>query len=53
VLFLLNFLTHCFAAKGTLFFQNKSRFLGLLAANALILLPHFIVYSILVGIAAK
>jgi hypothetical protein len=53
VLFLLNFLTHCFAAKGTLFFQNKRRFLGLLAANALILLPHFIAYSILVGIAAK
>ena len=52
-LFLLNFLTHCFAAKGKLFFHNRRRFLGLLAANALLLLPHFIAYSILIGMAAK
>lgn len=53
VLFLINFLTHCFTAKGQLFFVNRSRFLRLLAANALILLPHFIAYSILTGMAVK
>jgi hypothetical protein len=52
-LFLLNFLTHCFAARGQLFFHNKRRFLRLLTANALLFLPHFIAYSILAGLAAK
>ena len=53
LLFLLNFLTHSFAAKGQLFFLNKRRFLRLFAANALILLPHFIAYSILTGMGVK
>ena len=52
-LFLLNFLTHCFTARGQLFFHHKRRFLLLLAANALILLPHFIAYSILTGMGVK
>lgn len=46
-LFVLNLWTHYFAAKGQLFFVNKARFLRLLAANALLLLPHFIAYSLL------
>jgi hypothetical protein len=46
-LFLLNLYTHYFAARGQLFFVNKTRFLRLLAANALLFLPHFIAYSLL------
>jgi hypothetical protein len=52
-LFLLSLLSHYFSAKGQLFFANRRRFLRLLAANALLLLPHFIVYSVLLGISTK
>lgn len=52
-LFLLNLLTHYFAAKGQLFFASRRRFLGLLAVNTLVFLPHFIVYSVLLGMGAK
>jgi hypothetical protein len=52
-LFLLNLLTHYFPAKGQLFFVNRRRFLRLLAANAFLLLPHFIAYSVLLGMGAK
>jgi hypothetical protein len=52
-LFLLNLLTHYFAAKGQLFFASRHRFLWLLAVNILIILPHFIVYSVLLGMGAK
>jgi hypothetical protein len=52
-LFLLNLWSHYLSAKGQLFFVNKRRFLGLFAANALLLLPHFITHSVLIGIAEK
>ena len=52
-LFLLNLLTHYFPAKGQLFFVNRRRFLRLLAANTLLLFPHFITYSVLLGMGAK
>jgi hypothetical protein len=52
-LFLLNLLSHYFSARGQLFFVNRHRFLRLLAANALLLLPHFIAYSVLLGISTK
>ncbi|RYD36659.1 MAG: hypothetical protein EOP87_05035 [Verrucomicrobiaceae bacterium] len=52
-LFLLNLLTHYFSSKGQLFFASSHRFLRLLAMNALIFAPHFIAYTILLGITGK
>ena len=52
-LFLLNLLNHYFSARGQLFFANRRRFLRLLVVNTVIILPHFIVYSVLLGMAAK
>ncbi|MEK7951611.1 hypothetical protein [Luteolibacter soli] len=53
LLFALHLLTHCFLARSEHFFASQQRFLRLLAANALILLPHFIAWSILRGMMAK
>jgi hypothetical protein len=51
--FLLSLLLHYFSSKGQLFFTCSHRFLRLLAVNALILSPHFIAYTILMGLAEK
>lgn len=50
-LFALNLWTHYFSAKGQLFFVNKRRFLRLLVANAVVLVPHFIGYSLVTALA--
>lgn len=52
-LFLLNLVSHYFSAKGQLFFTCRPRFLRLLVANAFLLSPHFIAYSILISAAGK
>jgi hypothetical protein len=51
--FLLSLLIHYFSSKGQLFFTCRDRFLRLLAVNALLLSPHFIAYTILMGLAEK
>ena len=52
-LFLLNLLTHYHSSKGQLFFHCQHRFLRLLIANALLLSPHFIAYTLLLGLVEK
>jgi len=52
-LFLLSVLLHYFSSKGQLYFTCNHRFLRLLSVNALILAPHFIAHTILMGLAEK
>jgi hypothetical protein len=52
-LFLLHLLTHYFSSKGQLFFNCRARFLRLFIVSALLFLPHFIAYTILVSMMEK
>lgn len=46
-------LTHYFAAKGKLFFSSSWRYTRVAALNALLLIPHYLLHTFLVGIATQ